>query len=151
MQNPREPFQFYRAHLGSKCALIAPDLRKDLGRGCTEKLPLPGLCGLGLRGSGLCMCPSPPSLLRKCLTSDISYSWVTCKGWGGVGCFTFFAHFRAWGSTLRHIKGGRMKEGVPLSPSLLAQTETVPLLTSVQPGSQPFFSCSCSGPFLSLS
>ena len=40
-QNPREPLEFYKAHLGSQHTSIAANLLKDLSRGCTAEVPLP--------------------------------------------------------------------------------------------------------------
>lgn len=40
-QNPREPLEFYKAHLGSQHTSIAANLLKDLSGGCTAEVPLP--------------------------------------------------------------------------------------------------------------
>ena len=135
-QNPREPLEFYKAHLGSECASIAPNLLKNLSRGCTGEAASAS-CTVAWSLGGLCCSALAATnvlhpFLCKHLTSEISCSWVTSNG-----SFTFLVHFTAWGSTHRHLNQGRSKEGIPLSSSLSTDREHLPAHTCAAPGSQP--------------
>lgn len=130
------------------CALIAPILLKDLGRGCTEKLPLPCVPLPGPRRVCLAPCSFqvPLSLLCKHLTSEINCSWVTC-----IGGLTFLAHFRAWGKDPQTDEQEQEEGGSPFVLSLGTDREGTPAHFCAAPGSQPFIiHPPCSVPFLLL-
>lgn len=105
-QNPREPLEFYKAHLGSERTSIAPNLLKDLSRGCAGEAASAS-CTVAWSSAGLsCSVLLPTSFIP--FFADISCSWVTCNRG-----FLFLVHFTAWGSSHRHMSRGKRKEGIP--------------------------------------
>lgn len=85
---------------------IAPNLLKDLSRGCAGEAASAS-CTVAWSSAGLsCSVLLPTSFIP--FFADISCSWVTCNRG-----FLFLVHFTAWGSSHRHMSRGKRKEGIP--------------------------------------
>lgn len=108
---------------GAKCASIAPNLRKDLCRGCTEKLPRPRAPAPDLRGSGL-RSAAPKSFVPALQTFNFRDQLLLGDLQGReVGGASPFSLLLELGEVFSTQEKGQEEGGVPLSPSLLALTD----------------------------